>query len=101
MRTELPTTRAKAYRLASTVAKDLGYAPWGTGARVLFAALVGEPMEGKSMKDVRINDLIRTLEDLCRKHGDIVVVCDTLTHSFPPDPAVRERGEKKVLVLNS
>jgi hypothetical protein len=58
---------------------------------------------------MKISALIIKLESLKTQHGDIDVFCDSLSHSFPPDLAVRKRPfivgddiqDRKVVVLNS
>lgn len=50
---------------------------------------------------MKISDLIQALERIKANNGDLPVRIDTISHTFPPDLAVRERGDGKVLVLNS
>lgn len=47
-----------------------------------------------------ISELIKKLKQLRERHGDIEVVCQTLTHKWPPDPVVRESGETKYILLD-
>lgn len=49
-----------------------------------------------------ISQLVKELQEKQQEHGDIEVVCLTLTHAFPPDLAVRKgTDDRKRLVLNS
>lgn len=48
---------------------------------------------------MKISELIEILQARLVMHGDVPVVIDSMTHAWPPDPVLRDRGEK-VLVLN-
>lgn len=51
--------------------------------------------------NMTISDLIARLKEIRKQHGDIQVRIDSLSHTWTPDMAVRERAGEKVLVLNS
>lgn len=48
-----------------------------------------------------ISQLEKLLKKIREEHGDIRVTIDSMSHTFPPDLAVRNAGKEKVLVLNS
>jgi len=50
---------------------------------------------------MKISELIKILEHYKKIEGDLSTCIDTLSHSFPPDVAVKERNGRKVLLLNS
>ena len=48
-----------------------------------------------------IDELIESLKQLKAKHGgETRVVCQTLSHIFPPEPTVRQAMSGKVILLN-
>lgn len=48
-----------------------------------------------------IDELIKALNKLKEKHGgDTRVVCQTLSHVFPPEPTIRKATSGKVVLLN-
>lgn len=47
-----------------------------------------------------IEQLVAKLELLKKKHGNIDVVCQTISHIFPPEPEVRKATSGKVVLLN-
>ena len=49
----------------------------------------------------KMSELINWLVKCMELEGDLPVRVDTLSHCIPPDPQVRTRGGRKVLVLNS
>lgn len=59
------------------------------------------PDDAKIPNDyVTISMLINLLEGIKKREGDLICRCDSMSHSWPPSPTVRERAGKKVLVLN-
>lgn len=50
---------------------------------------------------MKISDLIKELEKIKEKHGDIPVYAQTLTHRWTPDLGVRKDGGVTWLLLNS
>lgn len=49
---------------------------------------------------MNITELIKELEKIVKREGDLQVRWDSMSHSFPPDPVVRERAGEKVVILN-
>lgn len=47
-----------------------------------------------------ISDLIKVLETLKKKHGDIQVRWQSMSHLFKPDPTVRTIAGEKVVIVN-
>lgn len=47
-----------------------------------------------------ISDLIKTLEAIKKKHGDLPVRVQTLSHLFKPEPTVRDWPGGKVVIVN-
>lgn len=47
---------------------------------------------------MKISELEKELASIKEVHGDIKVVCQTLTHKWPPEPEVRVTDEKYVLL---
>ena len=50
---------------------------------------------------MKLSDLIKQLQDLQTKHGDLPVKVQTLSHSWPPEPVARPiGGEPEFILLN-
>jgi hypothetical protein len=50
---------------------------------------------------VTISELIKALERIKDKCGDLPVTCQTLSHSFAPEPTVvRNKGPRGYVLLN-
>ena len=49
---------------------------------------------------MKISELVKMLEKLKEKHGDLDVWTETLSHRWAPDPDVRNSGDRKFVVLN-
>ncbi len=48
------------------------------------------------------SELIRLLTESLEEHGDLDVFWESMTHLWPPDPAVRTTaGGTKILMLNT
>lgn len=50
---------------------------------------------------MKISELEEVLKRIREREGDLTVRVDSMSHSFSPDLAVRERNGQKILVLNS
>lgn len=48
-----------------------------------------------------ISELIKELEKLKEKHGDIEVKTQTLTHMWAPELTVKKSGNAEYVLLNS
>jgi len=51
---------------------------------------------------VKLSELIEELERIRNKHGDVPVLVQTLSHSWAPEPEVREAhaSKAKFVLLN-
>jgi hypothetical protein len=47
---------------------------------------------------MNISKLIEELEKIKKEHGDIVVITQTLSHSWPPEPIVKGNKTKFILL---
>ena len=50
---------------------------------------------------MKISELIKELEELKKKHGDIQVKTQTLNHVWAPDLAIKGIGDYRYVLLNS
>ncbi len=48
----------------------------------------------------KLSDLIKELERLKKRHGDLPVRVQTLSHLFKPEPTVRDWPGGKVVIVN-
>jgi len=49
---------------------------------------------------MKISDLIRELEAIKSKHGDLAVKYQTFSHAWPPEPKIKGEGGYKWVLLN-
>lgn len=52
------------------------------------------------MKTMTISELLKQLEALKEKHGDLPVRVQTLSHLWDPEPVVRKRDGIEWVLLN-
>lgn len=50
---------------------------------------------------MQISELIKELEEIEKKHGDIPVKTQTLTHIWDPELTIKGKGEDTYVLLNS